>query len=112
LYYKHTGRILPPSGGVGLRWYSNLQIENDQIPRELSQVLPEFPRLERSNRNLANQFFYRVGVAERSNMATYLAIFRRSFGIVGFMHVKATELEAPAHIMVRGPYPAGAQGRP
>jgi hypothetical protein len=42
LYYKHTGQILPSSGGIAVRWYSNVQIERDQIPRSIAQHWPGF----------------------------------------------------------------------
>jgi hypothetical protein len=34
---------------------------------------------------LSDQFVYRVGIADEQTTGTFLAIFRRSFGILGFM---------------------------
>jgi hypothetical protein len=87
LYYKHTGKALPTPGAVALRWYSNLQIESDAIPRELADVMPLFPRLQRAQAKLSDQFFYRIGITEEETIGTFLAMFRESFAIVGFMSV-------------------------
>jgi hypothetical protein len=93
LYYKHTGKALPKVGGVAVRWYSNIQIENDEIPRQLEAVLPHFPKLQRAQQNLSDQFFYRIGVQTDMNLATYLAIFRKSFGILGFISTDISVLK-------------------
>ena len=85
LFYKNAGRAVPKEGGVAVRWYSNIQIETDVIPRELGSVVPNFPPLNRARQDLSDQFFYRIGIADGQEMATFLAIFRRSFGILGFM---------------------------
>lgn len=89
LYYKHVGNALPAQGAVALRWYSNLQVEMDAIPRELATVLPLFPKLERGRKSLSDQFFYRIGIAEENRIGTYLAMFREAFAIVGFVCVDA-----------------------
>lgn len=103
LYYKHTAKVLRSEGGVAVRWYSNVQVGADEIPRELADVLPHFPRLERLRRDLSEQFFYRIGMSEENRMAAYLAMFRRSFAIVGFIHVDAVVLQAE-HVRVLHPY--------
>jgi len=90
LYYKHTGKALPTQGAVAFRWLSNLQVESDAIPRELANVMPLFPKLERARTNLSDQFFYRIGFAEGNTIGTFLAILRQSFAIVGFISVDST----------------------
>lgn len=85
LYYKHAGIPLPKTGGVAARWYSNLQVERDAIPRELAEVLPEFPKLSRGQVELTDKFFYRWGLTDAKMTGVFLAIFRRAFAIVGFV---------------------------
>lgn len=92
LYYKHAGQVLPTEGAVSVRWYSNLQVDNDAIPRELADVMPLFPKLERARTMLSDQFFYRIGVVEEKTMATFLAMFRTAFALVGFASVDASDL--------------------
>lgn len=95
LYYKETGLIVPRAGGVGVRWYSNLQINDGVIPQSLSSVLPGFPKLARSKGDLSDQFLYRFGVADTKTIAAFLAFFRQSFGILGFVASEAGSLTPP-----------------
>jgi hypothetical protein len=105
IYYKDAGQILPPGGAIGARWYSNVQIDNNEIPRELAEVLPSMPKFERASRSLVNQFFYRVGVTDDKRMATFLAFFRQSFCILGFISTDESELsDLPVPFKVGGPY--------
>ncbi len=91
LYYKQTGKPLPASGAVALRWYSNVQVESDAIPRQLADVLPRFPKLARGKTVLSDQFFYRIGIAKEGTIGTFLAIFRSAFAIVRFVSVAASD---------------------
>lgn len=104
LYYKHTGQILPTSGGVAVRWYSNVQIERDEIPRSLAPVLAGFPKLQRSRTNLDDQFFYRWGVADTKAVAAFLAFFRRSFAIIGYVNRDASDFKLPAGARIVRPF--------
>lgn len=105
LYYKHTDRILPSGGGVAVRWFSNLQIEGDEIPRSIAPVLPEFPKLERAKTDLEDQFFYRWGVADTKDVAAFLAFFRRSFAIVGYVNCNADNFGLPSDARILRPFP-------
>ena len=104
LYYKHTYRILPSSGGIAVRWFSNLQIEGEEIPRSIAPVLTGFPKLERARTKLDDQFFYRWGVADTKVVAAFLAFFRRSFAIVGYVNCNADDFNLPADAQILRPY--------
>jgi hypothetical protein len=104
LYYKHSGRILPASGGIAVRWFSNVQVEGDEIPRSIAPVLLGFPKLERSRVNLDSQFFYRWGIADTNNAAAFLTFFRRSFAIVGYVNADAADFKLPDHARIVRPY--------
>ena len=39
LFYRHTSTIIPGEADFAVRWYSNLQIGNNEIPRELADIL-------------------------------------------------------------------------
>src|SRR5262245_2468298 len=77
LYYRHTLTVLPTAGGIAVKWWTNLQIEAEAIPRQLASSLPGMPSLERARTNLDEQFFYRFGVSETKSTAGFLAFFRR-----------------------------------
>ena len=104
LYYKHTGSILPSSGRLALRWYSNLQIRADEIPRELAVILNQFPPLVRCSTNLGDQFFYRLGVADTKQMIAFLALFRESFGIAGLVSMEGDKLQDMEGSSIYSPY--------
>ena len=104
LYYKHSGSILPSAGRIALRWYSNLQINADEIPRELASVLTQFPPLVRNSTSLGNQFFYRVGLADTKEMLAFLAMFRETFAIVGLVSVSGERLNDIGGENVYTPY--------
>lgn len=104
LFYKHTGTTLSAQGGIGIRWYTNLQIEDGQIPEELAQILPLFPRIERSRQDLQDQFFYGCGTTPNLDQAAFLAFFRQSFGIVGYVHQSKSEIPTSDHVTVVSPF--------
>lgn len=112
LYYKHSGLILRPSGGIAVRWFTNLQIKDDEIPRNLADVMNGFPKIERSRSNLDDQFFYRWGIADTKEVAAFIAFFSRAFGIVGYVHQRADEFNLPESATIVRPYAAqpGAPG--
>lgn len=91
LFYMRTGRIVTRAGGIGFRWYSNLQVNADQIPRTLVQVVPSIPVLERNAALLNDQFFYRWGVTDAKTMAAFLAFFGQSFAMLGVVRQDAEE---------------------
>ena len=85
LYYKHTAQILPRSGSIALRWYTNLQLENDELPNSVLDLLSGLPKLIRATTKLDNQFTYRwVIVEDLDGVAAFLAFFRESFAILGY----------------------------
>lgn len=104
LWYKQTHTILSSSGGVSVRWYSNLQIYGDEIPRQLADILSDFPELTRSGKDLSSQFFYRFGRTNTGTSAAFLALFRESFGIVGFVSKDAELLRSSPKVIVEGPF--------
>jgi hypothetical protein len=52
--------------------------------------MPTLPTLARGKTNLTDQFFYRVGIAEGNSVGVFMAMFRESFALVGFMSTDAT----------------------
>ena len=103
LYYKHSGIILPSSGAMAVHWFTNLKIENDEIPRSLSNLLSGFPRLKRARTNLDDQFFYRWCVFEAKEQAVFLAFFRQSFAILGHLNQSAENFNVPEGIQILRP---------
>lgn len=95
LYYRHFHRAMPPGGFAAVRWYSNKQIDDDEIPRELAAITPHAPILEGEGQDLRDQFFYRIGTGAEGgrDFAAFLSFYHQSFAIIGFMSSDTTFLE-------------------
>ena len=107
LYYMHSSRIVPSAGGIAFRWYTNVQIDADEIPRDLAPLLSHFPVLQRARTGLDDQFFYRWNVAEEKSMGAFLAFFRRSFAILAFVSDDAKAFPSEEGMQVIRPYNHG-----
>lgn len=106
LYYKHLGKALPASGGIALKWFSNLQILNGEIPEEIRSSLTCFSVTQRCNTSLQDQFFYQYGKSEKEG-AGFLAVFRMSFAIVGIVKKDVSELNIKDRIKLYKPLSEG-----
>lgn len=104
LYYKHTHRIASPDAQIALRWYTNLQIDNNEIPRELADILVNFPVLRRAKISLDDQFFYRWAVSETESMGVFLAFFRNAFAILSFINTSKESFSFLANEDLLSPY--------
>ncbi len=96
LYYKTFAEAMPVGGGIAVRWYTNYQMQNEEIPQELAEIMPNFPKLTRANQPLQDQFFYRIGAAKEDDgrrMAVFLALFQASFAVLGFMSNRKSMLQ-------------------
>lgn len=103
LYYKHLGVSLPVSGGIALKWYTNLQISNDEIPDEVITSLNGVSVTQRSKTNLQDQFFYKYGFSNNHG-AGFVAVFRRSFAIVGIVKKDIRETNFGGTITMYKPF--------
>lgn len=84
LYYFHTKKIIPPQGGVAIKWFTNADyLSEGQGLDTLRDALPGFPNLERSSRSLNNQFVYKYGFSEDYRWGAFLAFFHLSFLVGG-----------------------------
>lgn len=104
LYYKHTGEILRKNSGIALFWFSNLQIENEELPRELASLVSNLPTLERCRTNLYDQFFYRYVISDCGNQSVFIAFFRQSFAILGHVNKDSADFKLPEEATILGPF--------
>ena len=104
LYYKHTNKVLPRESGVALLWFSNLQIENNELPKEIAGLVSNFPKLERCNTNLYEQFFYRYIISDCGAQAVFVAFFRQSFAIFGCINKDASKFKLPEGAIILRPF--------
>jgi hypothetical protein len=106
LYYKHAEAILNLEGGIGVRWFSNLQVEADEIPRSLADYLNRVPAIHRAKTGLEDQFFYRWGISGTGRMTVFLAFFRQSFAMLGVVAQDVGDIIGPDKSDIVRPYNA------
>jgi hypothetical protein len=93
LHYKHTGRIVPLDAWTMLKWWTNANLIASEFPREIADIMPGRVTLQRSNLSLGDQFNYVFGTDDKGTMGAYLAGFRRSFAVAGFVVFDAALME-------------------
>jgi hypothetical protein len=82
MHYEATGKILPRSGGVATRVFSNVEAVQDKIPEQIFRILPEPVTLRQGSWDVGNQFNYSMRMTEGQQMGLFFASFRFSISIV------------------------------
>ncbi|MCB1864444.1 MAG: hypothetical protein KDG50_03375 [Chromatiales bacterium] len=105
LYYKHTGRILGSRGGIAVNWFTNLELTAGELPPKVLSVMNGFPKVERANTSLGKQFYYRYGITACKTALGFVAYFRQSFAILGFVSPSAERLKTKSDVQfIHGPF--------
>ncbi|WP_162917473.1 hypothetical protein [Dongia deserti] len=104
LHYLHTGRIIPATGEIISRWFSNLDAIEGKIPESAFHLAREIPELHRGNRQLHDQFSYGFAITDDARLGFYLTTFRQSFAIAigvstesGGLFEEIDEVQHPLH---------------
>jgi len=82
LHYRHTGTILPKTGLITYRWYTNADTRPEALDQVL-KVLKGSPELRRQTTSLKEQFDYRFAVESNMRTAAFLVEFATAFYIFG-----------------------------
>ncbi len=85
LHYRHTNRPLSNLGGIAITWFTNIQIQNGVIPVDLAKFLRRHVSLKRGNMELDDQFYYWYYGSEANSFGVYLAFFRESIALLGYV---------------------------
>jgi hypothetical protein len=85
LYYRIFRESMPMTGGVAVRWLTNVQVDKGAIPDEFASLLTESSMVARAGDDLSEQFFCRSRAAEHDDLkaANFLAAFHHSFVFLG-----------------------------
>ncbi|MCK1312007.1 hypothetical protein [Bradyrhizobium sp. 23] len=84
LYYELTKKVLPKSGGVVARWFSNVDRLDGTFPQSVFEHLLPPTTLRQGKFEVPDQFEYQWRLAEGDRMAMFLATFRQSFAVLAF----------------------------
>ena len=88
LHDEHTNTIVPATGEIFVRWYSNYDRMTGKIPDDVINQLPEPITLAQGRWNVRDQFEYSFGVTEDEKHGMYFATFQNSFAICGFVSIE------------------------
>jgi hypothetical protein len=84
LYYELTKTVLPKTGGVVARWFSNVDRLDGTFPQTVFEHLLPPTTLRQGKFEVSDQFAYQWRLAEGDRMAMFLATFRQSFAVIAF----------------------------
>jgi hypothetical protein len=106
LYYELTKKVLPKTGGVVARWFSNYDRLDGTFPQTVFEHLLPPTTLRQGKFEVSDQFAYQWRLADGERMAMFLATFRHSFAVLAFAAVDKglldTETKHPFEICAPG----------
>lgn len=89
LHYKRHNKIISHQGTILVKWFTNVQMIDGEIPDQILQLLDSGPNLIRSRKILNDQFSYGSATTHNGDAGVHFAIFRQSFAIVTFIYMDA-----------------------
>jgi hypothetical protein len=81
LHKEVSGNILPETGGIAVRWFSNYEKFTGDFPDELTNFLGPSKTLVAGKRHVSDQLQYAWEIAESKEFGIYFASFRMSFAV-------------------------------
>ena len=103
LHYTTTGRIISPSGGAAVRWFSNFQAATDGIPPDLFKLLGSRRSLKQGNWGVEEQFAYAYAVTEECNTGMYYCTFRTSFALLSWINEDISDFPSLNDVEIHRP---------
>jgi hypothetical protein len=94
LHYLHTGRIVPATGVVKVRSYSNSESLTDDFPRRFVATLGGTPVIRRAKTFLDGQFTYRYALVEEGDASAFAVVFGESLVILTAVYCDRERYEA------------------
>lgn len=98
LHYYLTKKIVPPTGGAAVWWFSNYQWLTEELPSELAELVGNPRTLRQGTWNVEKQFRYGSIATEDNSMSVHLASFRESFAVCAFVAEQASKVQPPKHV--------------
>jgi hypothetical protein len=85
LHYRENRRVVPSTGAVIVRWFSNVQAFTNRIPPEIVQMVGSPDTLRQGKFEVKDQFMYASRSLPEGDMSAHYATFRLSFAINAFV---------------------------
>jgi hypothetical protein len=93
LHYRENHRVVPSTGAIIVRWFSNVQAFTNRIPPEILQMVGSPDTLRQGKFEVKDQFMYASQSPPEGNMSAHYATFRLSFAINAFVVEDAAMIE-------------------
>ena len=102
LHYWETGNILPETGGIFVRWWTNAnRLEGEILSDEIWSFFSSSQALTQGKKNSLGQFEYTKAITEGGTAGLYFSTFGQSFAILG---IAAHEQKFFERIISQGAY--------
>lgn len=85
LHYEYTKKIVPAAGGVFVRWYSNYDLVNQDVPQHIVAMMGDPRTLRQGTRGVDGQFLYASRGTTTGSMSGHFVSFRISFAFVAIV---------------------------
>lgn len=85
LHYLEAGSIVPTSGGVITRWYTNKNHLDGEVPDLLFEILGPRKTIARGRFSVEDRFSYACAIADTKKMAAYFCTFQFGFATLSYV---------------------------
>lgn len=85
LHFELGGKILEPTGRIGVRWFTNKDAFADEIPSDITKLFPEGKTLRQGRKQVTNQFRYSSIASDDARLSAHFAVFREAFAVTSFV---------------------------
>lgn len=75
------------------RWHSNADRLDNKLPNDLISMMSRGALIQRTKRDLSDQFTYTFSKVVDGELAFYFATFRKAFAMLGFVEMDASLFE-------------------
>ena len=86
IHYHCTRKIVPSTGWIGVRWYSNIEIAEKPLPKSFMEILGPPVTLKQGEWHVGNRFLCRYTGSADGLMSGHFSLFGRGFVVMGLVH--------------------------
>jgi hypothetical protein len=94
LHYLSSGHIVLPDNAISIRWYSNVDRVENNLPDEVIKFLGEPRTLKQGTWSVPDQFYYQASEFDSAGRIVFFSAFRRSFAVLAMVWGSASNLPA------------------
>lgn len=87
LHFEVTKRIVPPEGGIYIRWYSNVDQLRGKLPDDFLGLMPPDQSLRQGKVHVEDQFRYTSWAADDGSIGAHFASFGFSFAVLALIAI-------------------------